>query len=181
MLGRKLIASGSFNENIQVLLDNQIMNNRVGYFIFTPFKLAQQDTWFLVNRGWVAVGDDRDELPAFNRAMNIVSISGTAMNVPASGIRLGEIIDEQVATGVYRLQAIDIAHVGKLLGIQFMPYIIRLGPDSQYGYTRAWDAPDSGEDVHLAYAFQWFLLAITLLIIYIMVNLERVQYQKDDE
>ena len=175
MLWRKVYAKGHFDEDVQILLDNQIMKNQVGYYVFTPFKLAEHDTWFLVNRGWVGVGNDRDQLPAFNRTKNLVSISGTAMNVPARGIRLGEIIDETPAPGVYRLQAIDIAHISKLTGIQFMPYIIRLNPDSQYGYARAWEMPDSGEDVHLAYAFQWFLLAITLLIIYIMVNLEKVQ------
>ena len=59
-----------------------------------------------------------------------------------------------------------------------MPYIIRLDPGSKYGYVRKWAKPDSGEDVNLAYAFQWFLLAITLLLIYIIVNVKKIQDQK---
>ena len=175
MLGRKIAAEGRFNENIQILLDNQVMKNRAGYFVFTPFSLAGHDTWYLVNRGWVAIGGERNQLPGLTRTNGVVSISGTAMNVPATGIRLGEIIDEQLAPGIYRLQAIDIAHLSKLIGVTFMPYIIRLEPVSQYGYARMWDRPDSGENVHLAYALQWFLLAITLFLIYIIVNLEKVQ------
>lgn len=175
ILGRKLVATGKFNENIQILLDNQIMKNQAGYFVFTPFNLAGRDTWILVNRGWVAVGENRNQLPGLTRTEGVVSISGTAMNVPATGIHLGEIIDERPWPGVYRLQTMDIPHIGKLTGITFMPYIIRLDPVSQYGYERMWSTPDSGENVHLAYALQWFLLAITLLLIYIIVNLEKVQ------
>ena len=181
MLWRNVSANGHFMEDIQILLDNQVINSQAGYFVFTPFKLTGQVTWFLVNRGWVAVGNDRNQIPAFNKTGGIVTISGTAVNVPASGIRLGEIIDEQLASGVYRLQVVDIAHVSKLTGIRFMPYTIRLDPDSQYCYVCVRNRPESGEEVHLAYAFQWFLLAVTLLIIYIMVNLEKARDEKKDE
>ena len=175
MLGRKLIATGHFNENIQILLDNQVMKNQAGYFVFTPFNPAGQDVWFLVNRGWVATGGDRNKLPGFIGTANDVLISGTAMTVPATGIRIGKITDEQLAPGIYRLQSIDLSHISKLIGAALMPYIIRLDTGSQYGYARMWEKPDSGENVHLAYAFQWFLLAVTLLLIYIIVNLEKVQ------
>lgn len=175
MLGRKLIATGHFDETIQLLLDNQVMKNQVGYFVFTPFNLAGQDAWFLVNRGWVPTGGDRSKLPGFIRTGNNVQISGTAMNVPVTGIRIGKIKDEQMAPGVYRLQTMDIPHISKLIGVALMPYILRLDADSQYGYARMWEKPVSGENVHLAYAFQWFLLAITLLLIYFIVNLEKVQ------
>ena len=70
------------------------MENKAGYFVFTPFNLAGKDIWYLVNRGWVAVGEERNQIPGFIRTDGIVSISGTAMNVPARGIQLGEIIDE---------------------------------------------------------------------------------------
>lgn len=175
ILGRKLIAKGRFDENIQILLDNQVMDGRAGYLVFTPFKPAGQDKWFLVNRGWVGTGNDREQLPVFVRTEGEVSVSGTAVDVPATGIHAGKIIDERLAPGVYRLQVIDIEHIGKLIGVMLMPYIIRLDPDSQYGYVRKWAKPDSGEDVNLAYAFQWFLLAITLLLIYIIVNVKKVQ------
>jgi surfeit locus 1 family protein len=181
MLWRTVNASGHFNEDIQILLDNQVMNNQVGYFVFTPFALTGTGIWFLVNRGWVAVGNDRSQVPAFNRTEGTVSIAGTVMNAPVAGVSLGEIVDEQMAPGVYRLQVIDIAHVNTLIGVELMPYIIRLNPDSQYGYRRAWHRSESGENVHLAYAFQWFLLAVTLLLIYIVVNLEKDQGRINDE
>jgi len=181
MLWRNVSANGHFNEDIQILLDNQVMNNQAGYFVFTPFTLTGSGKWFLLNRGWVTVGKDRSQLPVFNRTEGTVSIAGTATNAPVTGVSLGEVVDEQMAPGVYRLQVIDIAHISGLIGIELMPYIIRLNPDSQYGYARVWHRPESGENVHLAYAFQWFLLAITLLLIYIVVNLEKFQDRKNDE
>ena len=178
MLGRKLIAKGHFDEKIQILLDNRVMNGRAGYLVFTPFKPVGQDKWFLVNRGWVGTGNDRNQLPALVKTEGVVSVSGTVVNVPATGIHIGKIIDEQMEPGIYRLQVINISHISKLIGVMIMPYIIRLDPDSKYGYVRKWVKPDSGEEVNLAYAFQWFLLAVTLLLIYIIVNVEKVQDQK---
>ena len=51
IIWRKIIAAGHFDENIQILLDNQVVNNQAGYFVFTPFQLQNKNIWYLVNRG----------------------------------------------------------------------------------------------------------------------------------
>ena len=61
ILWRRVIATGHFNGNIQILLDNQVHDNTAGYFVYTPFQLENSDTWYLVNRGWMAAGTDRND------------------------------------------------------------------------------------------------------------------------
>ena len=72
-----------------------------------------------------------------------------------------------------RLQRLDIEEASDVIGVDLLPFIVRLAPNSDYGYVRKWKTNDSGEDVHLGYAYQWFAFAITLLIIYLIINTKR--------
>ena len=53
------------------------------------------------------------------------------------------------------------------------PYIIRLSPESNHGYIRNWQLQNSGENVHVGYAFQWFAFAATLFVIYFVMNIKK--------
>lgn len=174
MIWRKFQAEGNFYETVQILLDDQVINNQAGYFVYTPFKLLDENIWFLVNRGWVATGDDRNLLPELNKTSVRVTITGSANHVPYTGVSLGSAIDEQLAPGFYRLRSINIAHINDIVGEKLMPYVLNLDSESQHGYVRQWRMPGSGETVNLGYAFQWFAFAATLLIIYLAVNTKKI-------
>ena len=58
---RRVIAEGHYDVQHQVLLDNQIHNGKVGYFVLTPFILADEDKTILVNRGWLLMNKDRKQ------------------------------------------------------------------------------------------------------------------------
>ncbi len=38
---------------------------------------------------------------------------------------------------------------------------------------RDWDKPESGSSKNLGYAFQWFSLAVTAIIIFLILNVKR--------
>lgn len=50
---QKLQVSGRFLNHINFLLDNQILNGRVGYAVLTAFQIENSDFIILVNRGWI--------------------------------------------------------------------------------------------------------------------------------
>ena len=41
------------------------------------------------------------------------------------------------------------------------------------GLIRAWDKPNSGASKNIGYAVQWFSLAITTIVIFIVLNVKR--------
>jgi cytochrome oxidase assembly protein ShyY1 len=52
--------------------------------------------------------------------------------------------------------------------------IVRLDPAQPDGYERTFAMrPDFGPNRHIAYAVQWFALAVAMLVIYVLVNLKR--------
>lgn len=170
---RKVIANGKFNENIQILLDNQVQDNQAGYFVFTPFLLNNKNVWYLVNRGWVPAGNDRSKAPPLKFEPGILLISGSLKYPQGTGILLGENVPEKLHQGIYRVNKIDLIGIGKLIDKPLMPFVVRLDPESKGGYIRQWELPGSGETMHLGYAFQWFVLACLVFIIFVVVNLEK--------
>jgi surfeit locus 1 family protein len=51
--------------------------------------------------------------------------------------------------------------------------LVLLDPGEPDGYVRQWSAPGFPPMRHIAYAVQWFALALTLLVIYFVTNLRR--------
>ncbi len=178
IIWRKIIAAGHFDENIQILLDNQVVNNQAGYFVFTPFQLQNKNIWYLVNRGWIAAGAERNKLPALRFNRENILITGVIKHTPKSGILLEENIFEQMHPRIYRLNKIDLLKIAEFFNRPLMPYVIRLNPESKNGYVRNWKIPGSGESLHLGYAFQWFALATMVIVIFIVVNIEKARDDK---
>lgn len=174
MLWRHVDLEGRFIIGNDIFLDNQVMNGRVGYLVFTPFVLEEINRMVLVNRGWVEGSGDRNRVPVIKTPASTITISAIVTDVPVTGIELGNSSMESMENNSYRVQKIDIKEIGQLIKNDLLPYVVRLEPDSGYGFERKWQPPGSGEDKHLGYAFQWFALAATLVIIYIVVNTRRI-------
>ncbi|HKK16632.1 MAG TPA: SURF1 family protein [Gammaproteobacteria bacterium] len=173
MLWRPVRMKGELDSKHILLLDNQVHKGEAGYYVFEPFHVAGSDSLVLVNRGWIAAGENRQKLPAVSSPDGEVTLTGMVKHVPSTGIFLGDNAIEKAGINTYRLQRIHIDEVEQLLGRKLPAWIVRLQPDSDHGFTREWPQEGSGEARHLGYAFQWFALALTLLVIYIVVNCKK--------
>lgn len=179
IMWRHIRLAGQFAEQTHILLDNQVVRREPGYFVLTPFRLADEDVWLLVNRGWLPAGLDRSVAPVIDTPADEVELIAIATDVPATGLLLGDKTIEQMNNGIVRAQRINIAEISELSGQEFLPFIARLEPESSHGFVREWVLPGSGEEKHLGYAFQWFALSLALLIIYLAVNTRRTKHKHD--
>lgn len=167
--------TGRYDPARQVLIDN--MSNsagQAGYFVVTPFAL-EGGGWVLVNRGWVPVGGSRAERPEIDVASGERRVRGRTDHLPQPGIRMGT---PTVLAPPYPVVANfpKIAEIEQLLHERsFIPAaeVVLLDAAEPDGYLRQWQAPGLPPMRHIAYAVQWFALALTLLVIYIVTNLHR--------
>jgi cytochrome oxidase assembly protein ShyY1 len=53
--------------------------------------------------------------------------------------------------------------------------LVLLDPGEPDGYARHWTAPGFPPMRHIAYAVQWFALALTLAVIYFVTNTRRIE------
>jgi len=168
-------ASGHYDQKRQVLIDNMVNGERAGYFVITPFALAG-GRWILVNRGWVPLGASRDERPAIPVGADTRRIRGRADHMPSPGIQMGtkaELAPPYPVVAAFPTRA----EIARLLGeSSWAPAtdLVLLDAGEPDGYVRNWTAPGFPPIRHIGYAVQWFALALTLFIIYIVTNLRRV-------
>jgi surfeit locus 1 family protein len=168
-------AQGRYDESRQILVDNMTnADGRAGYFVVTPFALSTGG-WILVNRGWVPLGRSRAELPAVGVAGDVRTITGRADHLPSPGIQMGHPAAlsppfPAVANFPTRAQIGALLHETSWSRAADVVLLDRDQPD---GYVRQWQAPGLPPLRHLAYAVQWFGLALALCVIYLVTNLRR--------
>lgn len=170
---RRAVATGRYDPAHQVLLDNQVRDQRWGYLVLTPLRLQGTDLAVLVDRGWVPAPADRKQLPDLAVEDALTAIRGDVDLGPSLGLKLGEAISDE--SWPLRIQYLDYEALSQRLPYRILPYLIRLDPAEAQGYRRDWEpVVPMGPSTHIGYAVQWFGLAIALFVIYVVVNTKRV-------
>lgn len=172
MLWRRCILAGSYDPRMTYLLDNQVMRGVVGYQVFSRFIL-EDGASVLVDRGWIAAPGLRGEAPEIYTVAGVVVLNGVAKPVPVGGIRLAEDVIELLGDNLARVQRIDLAQIASQTNRTLLPYTVRLDPAAAGVLTWNGTEPGFRRERHLGYAFQWFALAATLLVIYLVVNTKK--------
>jgi surfeit locus 1 family protein len=157
---RRLEVSGTYAIEPQFLLDNMLNAGVAGDQVLTPLKVAGSPQWLLVNRGWVAAGNDRGVLPDVRVSHEERNVMGRLERLPRPGMRLGASTPEGAAKDVMVVQYPTADDLARRLGAGLFDYQLLLDPAAPDGFVRDWRAPGVGTERHLSYAGQWLLLAV---------------------
>lgn len=166
--------SGEYLHEYQLLLDNKVNDNVVGYHVLTPVKVASEPAQYvLVNRGWIK-GNLNRTVPTVETPTEQYLFNGDIFFPLSKFFTLESPQETEQWQTVW--QHIDMARYQKLVPFKVLPYIVRLNAKSDgAGFARDWPLPADRVNVHLGYAYQWFGFAFTLLIIYIVLNLKKIK------
>ena len=164
----RVSARGEYLPGRTILLDNKVLRGTPGYQVLTPLKIAGGDMHVLVNRGWVAAGAQRNDLPQIRTPAGTETIEGIAV-VPTS--RIFE-LDANTEEGIV-WQNLVLARYAKWSGLKLQPVVLQQTSEAADGLARVWVRPDTGADKHRGYAFQWYALAATILITYVALSFRR--------
>jgi surfeit locus 1 family protein len=171
--------TGKYDTRYQLLLDNQVQNTVAGYHVLTPMQVDGSDTYVLINRGWVArpaasVGEI-PKPPTIDTPQGSQQIEGD-IGLPANQFFT---MDNPPATdGEWQSvwQNLDMTRYAKSVPFAVQPFVVRLDSKSNAGgFVRSWPPPGERVNMHLGYAYQWFGFALTLLVIYIVLNIKKVE------
>lgn len=173
--GRRIVARGEFVNDKTIFLDNQVLNRVAGYHVLTPFR-APDGTAVLVNRGWIATGKTRAELPLIVPVAGAVLIEGRAATPPQ---RIYEIKPDAQPGRVW--QNLQLPAMSRQLAVDLLPFVLRLTSDTGDGLVRVAVMPlgNAGSagmtaDKHRGYAFQWYgLAALTAFLFLFFTFFER--------
>lgn len=170
---RKVMVQGHYDGAHQFLVDNQVFNGRVGFFVLTPYKIGNSELAVLVNRGWVPANANRTVLPNVTMDTDAGIVSGRIDHFPAVGMKLaGAEIPSDGWPAV--VQVVDSQVLAKRLGYALHDFQVELDAGEPNGYSREWKINTAmSPEKHIAYAFQWFGLALTLVIIFIWLSCKK--------
>lgn len=163
--------TGVYDTRYQVLLDNQVENTVAGYHVLTPMQVQGSKLYVLLNRGWVA-GVNR-QLPTINTPQGLQEIEGD-IAIPAA--KFFSLEAPPATNGQWQpvWQHLDMQRYAKSVPFSVQPFVVRLdAKNGAGGFIRHWPPPGENISMHLGYAYQWFGFALTLLVIYIVLNLTK--------
>jgi surfeit locus 1 family protein len=170
---RALRVSGHFESAHTLLLDNQVSAQKPGYRVWSPLRLAS-GRLALVDRGWVPMSPDRRILPVIETPPGEVSLRGVWQPLPRPGLRLArDDCDRSHWPRVVQYPLFE--ELQCLLGADLVEGLLWLDPAEPHGFVREWARTDFPPERHYGYALQWFSLAATLLVLFIVVNLRRIE------
>jgi surfeit locus 1 family protein len=133
-----------------------------------PLKIADSERYVLVNRGWIAGTGSRSTLPQITTPAQSVRLTGLA-TVPSR--RYLELSTKTIEGNVW--QNLTLERYRATVPIALQPVVIQQESELDDGLVREWSAPELGIDKHYAYAFQWFVMAAAILVIYLAINVKR--------
>jgi cytochrome oxidase assembly protein ShyY1 len=146
--------TGHYLVEDQLLARNRPLGGTTGFEVLVPFELAD-GTVFIVDRGWVPIGNEQDAPdavapPPSGEVTVVARLKGGEPTV------LGRSAPEgQVAT-------INLPEIAELLDAPTYTgaYGLLVSEDPPVDRPIAATKPEPDEGPHLSYAFQWFVFAL---------------------
>lgn len=168
---RKVRLRGQFLADWPVYLENRPYRGSVGVFVVMPFQLAGSNRHVLVERGWIARdGTDRTRLPVIATPEGEIELAGSVRRSPGKVLQLGEA--PTLRPGAF-VQNLEVAGFASASGLQMEDFVIEQSSTTADGLVRDWPRPSSGVERHYGYAFQWYALAATAFIFFVVTGIRR--------
>ena len=166
LVSRRVVVSGVFRPEQEVLQRNRVHGGLTGLDVLTPLDLGDGRT-LLVRRGWVP--PDRDEPPVVGAepppgTVRVAGILEATVSQPSFGARDP---DEGVLARVFHP---DTARLDRQVDGDLLPLVLRLtapDPVTADGLPRLPEPPTLDEGSHRSYAVQWHLFAALAVIAYV--------------
>ncbi len=165
---REVEITGEFQSEHTIYIDNKTHKGHAGYHVLTPFRILNSSLSIVVNRGWVATGADRSILPEVPSLQDQTQVTGIVISPELKMLELSS----QISSGPV-WDNFDLQRYRELTGFEFQPAMVLQKNETDDGLIRDWDRPESGAAKNLGYAFQWFSLAATAIIIFLVLNVKR--------
>ena len=149
-----------------IMLDNQVVKEKVGYLVYQLMQVTPDKPWILVELGFISAYADRSRLPVIEKTTQTTTFSGRVYHTsanPFSHALMAESGDP------LRIQNLNYQQLSHLLGHQVLA--LALQPEhvfkSQDGRVllKPWRPVAMSSTKNFGYAIQWFAMATALAVI----------------
>lgn len=159
-------AQGRYLNSETVLLQNRFYHDELGFEVFTPLQMPNDKKLLLIDRGWVKKPDNQP-LPDIQAVTSLQEIKGHIKLLNEYQFILGKNILQPEKKPLVA-ERVDLNELSQIIHQSFYPFIVRLDVNAknENNFVRDWTIVTVLPQRHMAYAIQWFALALVLLIAY---------------
>jgi surfeit locus 1 family protein len=172
--GLNVKLSGFYFPGQFFLLDNRVLNRKVGFEVISPLQVIDE-TWdlVLVNRGWVEMGRTRNDAVKVKDIPGRVESRGWIYVPDGEMLSLQDNESQQVWPEI--IQDLNVQKMAARLSSQHrvFPYVVRLEESETGAFARHWPPVNMRPEKHTGYAFQWLLMAIAVTIAYCWASFKK--------
>ncbi|MEQ1518387.1 MAG: SURF1 family protein [Usitatibacteraceae bacterium] len=165
------IAQGEWLASGQIYIDNKFNGEAVGFHVITPLRIAGTDRYVLVNRGWVARGPNYPAPPSISVPTGAATVAGV-LNIPSS--RFLELGAAPTQGNVWQNLTVERYRLASKLDI--LPLVLSADATAQ-PLKAVSERPDAREEKHIEYMLTWYSLAVTIIVLWVALNLKIVRDQ----
>ena len=172
----RIIVKGHYLPQI-FLFDNQHHQHQFGYNALSPLELTDGSV-VMIDRGWVPGEMTRRILPNVQIPNSFVTLQGSVYFPSINQWVLGPVLEKK-GNQIMIIERIDTQLISQVLQKTVSPFIIRLDRQDPNGFVREWATVSMPPQRHLAYAVQWFAMALTILVLFVALNLKKKNEETD--
>src|SRR5690348_12413744 len=164
---RAVRASGQYEASRQILIDNKVRAGRAGFDVVAPLRLSGSGRYVLVDRGWIAQGASRRDLPLVPPPAGPVTVTGRVNLPPQRYLELGR---DHAAGPLW--ENLDVRRIASATGLDLLPVVVEQSdpvepPDR---LLRDWPRPDFGSAQNVSYMLQWYSFGTLAVIFWLTLN-----------
>jgi len=153
---------GEFLKPYQFLLDSQVYQGKPGYHVIAPLRIDGSDHIILVNRGWIAAGNNRRDIPNIAEITETQPIQGQLAK-PKSTMPGFENTDISDPVQLFiNLEALSVR-----IGAPIAPMLIQLDVRATGSLPREWPKYDAKIEMHEFYVIHWLIAAFLSVLLYV--------------
>lgn len=170
---------GHYINAFTVLLQNRFYHDELGYEVLTPLQIPNDKKLLLIDRGWIKKPVNQ-LYPVIQDNTKKQDVTGHIKLLDEYQFILGANILEPDKKPLVA-QRIDINELSQITHQSFYPFILRLNANENDidHFVRDWTIVTVMPSRHMAYAIQWFALALVLLIAYFCFCFEENTHAKN--
>lgn len=164
---RMVRATGQYDAARQILIDNKVRAGRPGFDVVAPLKLADSGRYVLIDRGWVAQGASRRDLPNVAVPSGTLNVAGRVNIPPLRYLELGR---ERASGPLW--ENLDVRRIAAATGLDLLPVVVEqadpVAPPDRL--LRDWPQLDFGSAQHVSYMLQWYSFGALAVILWLGLN-----------
>ena len=172
--------------NKTFLIDNKIKNKKPGFNVISLFRLNITNEIIAVDRGWIQMKGDRKNIHKNFEFLNNQNIEKDVQEINGyifprdKSYTIGDISTDNNWPRL--LQAVNFEAIEDTIDEKdslVSGVVFRLGLENKFGFDRSWEIISMSSAKHLGYAFQWFAMAIALIVLTVLFFKRKRNEQKD--